>query len=286
MEIKSLGSTSFDTLFKAFSRAFAEYEIQPDKTELQAMFKRRGFLPDLSFAAFEGDEIVAFTCNGIGNFEGVPTAYDTGTGTLKEYRGQGLATRVFEYSIPYLKERGIEQYLLEVLQHNPKAASVYRNVGFEVSREFNYFSQDNGLVRDEVKTPDMPHEIKAINIEEFERMIPAFWDFYPSWQNSFESIRRAPEAFVCFGVFTEGILVGYCVFTPASGDITQLAVDKKYRRKGLASLLLQKMLEANKYGSVKLLNTDMAHDDSIKGFLEVKNIPLRGKQFEMIKELK
>lgn len=286
MEIKSLGSTSFDTLFKAFSRAFAEYEIQPDKTELQAMFKRRGFLPDLSFAAFEGDEIVAFTCNGIGNFEGVPTAYDTGTGTLKEYRGQGLATRVFEYSIPYLKERGIEQYLLEVLQHNPKAASVYRNVGFEVSREFNYFSQDNGQVRNEVKTSDMPHEIKAINIGEFERMIPAFWDFYPSWQNSFESIRRAPEAFVSFGVFTEGNLVGYCVFTPASGDITQLAVDKKYRRKGLASLLLQRMLELNKYGSVKLLNTDMAHDDSIKGFLEAKNIPLRGKQFEMIKELK
>ena len=286
MEIKSLGNTDFSTIFEAFSRAFSEYEVQPDRTELQAMFKRRGFVADLSFAAFEGDQIVAFTCNGIGKFNGILTAYDTGTGTLKEYRGKGLATWIFEYSIPYLSEKGVGQYLLEVLQHNPKAASIYRNIGFEVGREFNYFLQDCDQVRNEAKTPDIPYEIMPINIGEFSQILPEFWDFYPSWQNSCESVRRAAETFLSFGVFTRSKLIGYCVFDPVSGDITQIAVDKSYRRKGFASLLLRKTLESNQYGSVKVINTDIVCDGPVRGFLEAKNIPLRGKQFEMIKELK
>lgn len=83
MEIKSLANTGFDTIFEAFSKAFADYEMQQDKEQLRSMLKRRGFNADLSFAAFEGDDIVAFTFNGIGSFEGATMAYDTGTGTLK-----------------------------------------------------------------------------------------------------------------------------------------------------------------------------------------------------------
>lgn len=285
MEIKSLGSTDFDALFEAWNQAFAEYDIQLNENQLQAMLKRRGFNAELSFAAFEGDKIIAFTCNGIGDFEGVPTAYDTGTGTLKEYRGQGLATQIFEYSIPYLAEKGVRQYLLEVLQHNTKAVSVYRNIGFEVSREFHYFIQDSDQVRNELKTPDTPYEIKLINVREYCNIIPDFWDFNPSWQNSLESIARSAGDFINLGVFSENKFVGYCVFEPASGDITQIAVDKNYRNKGFGSLLLQKMLELNKYGSVKLINTEINRDDSVKGFLEAKNIPVRGKQFEMIKQI-
>ena len=134
MEIRSLADTAFDTLYEAFSQAFADYEVQINGAQLRRMLKRRGFDPRLSFAAFDGDRIAAFTLNGIGNYDGLPTAYDTGTGTLEAYRGQGLATRIFEHSIPYLKEVGIGRYLLEVLQHNTKAVSVYRKLGFEVTR--------------------------------------------------------------------------------------------------------------------------------------------------------
>ena len=112
MEIKSLSHTSPDELFEAFEQAFADYEVQLNKAEHLTMFKRRGFNPKASFGAFDGDKLVSFTCNGIGNFYGVRAAYDTGTGTLKDYQGRGLATQVFEYSIPYLRELGIEEYLL------------------------------------------------------------------------------------------------------------------------------------------------------------------------------
>ena len=114
MEIKSLEKTDFDTLFRAFGRAFADYEVQLNAEQLRAMLTRRGFDPALSFAAFDGAQIAAFTLNGIGNFNGVPTAYDTGTGTLKEYRGTGLATEIFRHSMPHLRRAGVGQYLLEV----------------------------------------------------------------------------------------------------------------------------------------------------------------------------
>lgn len=42
MEIRSLADTDFDTLYEAFSQAFADYEVQINGTQLRRMLKRRG----------------------------------------------------------------------------------------------------------------------------------------------------------------------------------------------------------------------------------------------------
>jgi ribosomal protein S18 acetylase RimI-like enzyme len=95
---------------------------------------------------------------------------------------------------------------------------------------------------------------------------------------------RRKDDFKVFGAFTGDDIVGYVVFESGSGDITQLAVDKAHRRKGLASTLLAKALERNRYNSVKLINAEVSCE-SINAFLEYCDIPLRGKQFERIKKL-
>ncbi len=100
LRIKSLKQIDFDSIYQAFREAFVDYEIQLNKRELDRMLQRRGFIAELSFAAFDGDKIASFTLNGIGCFNGLKTAYDTGTGTIREYQGQGLATQVFRYSEP------------------------------------------------------------------------------------------------------------------------------------------------------------------------------------------
>ncbi len=283
VEIKSLATTDFETIIKAFSQAFADYDIQLNAEELKTMWKRRGFNPALSFAAFEGSTIVAFTLNGIGDFNGIKMAYDTGTGTLPAYRGQGLATNIFEYSIPYLKEAGINHYLLEVLQHNTKAVSVYRNIGFEVTRELNYFFWTNEEINNQLKDSTTSCSIERISIAEHP-FVSEFWDFHPSWQNSFESIRRTSNDFTSLGAFINNKLAGYCIFEPNSGDITQIAVDKPFRRKGIASLLLHEASKLNKTVKTKLINTDTSCI-SIVAFLKAKNIDIAGKQFEMIKKI-
>ena len=283
MEIRSLNNICLNELFEAFEQAFADYEVQLNKIELLTMLKRRGFESKASFGAFDGNKIVSFTCNGIGNFYGIPTAYDTGTGTLKDYQGKGLATQVFKYSIPHLKALGIKEYLLEVLQHNTGALSVYRKLGFEVTREFYYFKLKNDQISKTIRTLDFPYTLKPIKIDEY-NSISNFWDFKPSWQNSIEAIERSLEDFICLGIFSESKLIGYSIFEPVSGDVTQIAVDKQFHRRGIGSLLFQKMLESNKHSSIKIINTDI-ECHSITVFLQSKNIEPAGKQFEMIKRL-
>lgn len=283
MEIKSLYSIDPETISQGFIEAFADYDIQISKEQFQKMLKRRGFNAELSFAAFEGDRIVAFTLNGIGSFGGKPTAYDTGTGTVKEYRGQKLASAIFEYSIPFLKTEGIQQYLLEVLQHNAKAISIYQQLGFQVSREFNYYMQQVSDIH-----PNITHEKSSYTIEQIDintyPYLSTFWDFCPSWQNSLDSIQRAHSDFVYLGAFVDDELIGYSVFEPLSGDIAQLAIKPQERRKGAASLLLNKMIELDQSNILKIVNTDTTCH-SLSAFLQANGIKEGGKQYEMIKDL-
>lgn len=283
MEIKNLKNTTHDELFCTFNQAFADYEVQLDKQELFNMLQRRGFDPNLSFGAFDTDKCVSFTCNGIGNFQDTLMAYDTGTGTLKDYRGKGLATQVFEHSIPFLKNAGIKKYLLEVLQHNSDAISVYKKLGFEVTREFYYFKANMSDINYNIKDIDLPYIIESIDINKY-KSIAEFWGFTPSWQNSLEAINRAINDFICLGLFVGDKLIGYGVVEPTTGDITQIAVDKNFRRKGIGSVLFQKLLSYNKQNTLKVINTDI-NCSSINSFLKSKNIEPKGKQFEMIKAL-
>jgi ribosomal protein S18 acetylase RimI-like enzyme len=281
--IKSLSDLNEQEIYKAFADAFADYELQLNKEQLLVMLYRRGWVPELSFGAFFEGRLVSFTLNGIGMFNGSKTAYDTGTGTIKSFRGKGLASAIFKHSIPFLKGAGVKQYLLEVLQHNTAAVSLYKKLGFEISREFNYFSEEAGKISPPEKPLLYSLQIKAVTLSQIESLTN-FQDFPPSWQNSFEAIGRNPEDFKIFGACQEQELVGYCVFEPVSGDITQLAVFRNHRRKGIASGLLANALKSNQNDAVKCINTEISCT-SINSFLQSNGITLKGKQFEMIKQL-
>ena len=284
MDIRNLENIDFDTLFEGFSNAFSDYAIHFDKDEVQSMLIRRGYVPNLSFAAFEEGKIVAFTLNGIGMFNGIRTAYDTGTGTVKDYRGCGLAGEIFRYSLPFLSQAGISQYLLEVLQNNHKAITVYRRMKFDTTREFDCFKQSIAGI-------DNHHSIRQcanLRIELIDtatvRQAQSFCDFYPSWQNSIESIERGASELTCIGAFYLDELVGFCVFDRKSGDLTQIAVRKENRKQGVASRLLSEVIKQMSTDFVKVINVP-SDNPSLPAFLKSKNIPLMNKQFEMVKDL-
>lgn len=278
MEFRSLEHVDFDTLFHGFERAFADYEIHFEKEEVRAMLTRRGYDPKLSFAAFDNDEIVAFTLNGIGTFDGFATAYDTGTGTVKEYRGQGLAGKVFEHSLPYLRESGIRQYLLEVLQNNSNAIAVYRRMNFATTREFDCFRQK---IEDIAGADNRADDCIIEPVEmDFISRNQDFCDFLPSWQNSMESIRRGESGLLFLGAMIGGKAVGFCVFDPCSGDLTQIAVKNQFRRRGIASMLLDKAKKRMKTDFIKVINVS-AEDQTLHPFLENRNFAPGSSQYEM-----
>lgn len=283
IKVKTLSDFSFDEIFKAFSQAFSDYDIQLSKAELQRMLIRRGYKPSLSFGAFDHNTLVSFTLNGIGKFKGLLTAYDTGTGTLPEYRGQGLASQVFTESIPFLAHAGINQYLLEVLQKNDKAISVYRKLGFEVSREFNYFigAKEDLHIKNTSLQPG--YVLKQIGLGDIEKLT-MFWDFQPSWQNSFEAVFRNTHGFIILGIYQDKNLVAYGIFEPLSGEITQLAVHKQHRRLGIGTSLIHEMKLRLKHSAMKAINTDI-HCQSTTLFFQSQGMQLKGKQFEMINKV-
>jgi len=281
MEIRSLEHTDFDTMFNGFEKAFLDYEIHFDKDEIRSMLKRRGYNPKLSFAAFDANGIVAFTFNGTGTFNGMSTAYDTGTGTAPEHRGKGIAKDIFNYSIPYLKEAGVKQYLLEVLQNNTKAISVYQKLGFKITREFDCFRQKKNDINCAIGNERiLPIKIVPMKVENISNAF-SFSDFYPSWQNSMDSIERAGSDLVCLGAFTANELVGYCVFDPLTGDLSQIAVNQPFRRQKIASRLFRDMIKQTKSDSIKVLNINSSYHP-MAAFLNRNNLKMTGKQFEMI----
>lgn len=251
MEIQNLENIGIERILDAFEAAFADYAVAFDRQQLKTMFERRGFCPRLSFAAFEGDTIAAFTLNGLGMHQGMLSCYDCATGTLPAWRGRGLAAQVFEHSVPRMRDSGVGQYVLEVLQSNESAIALYRKQGFEITAACDCFS---GVVADlRFKDSDGSVHIRRVSVGEFLNL-PSFADFEPSWQNSDASLLRG-AASLLFYVACEGDgVVGCCAVDPVSGDIARIAVRSDCRRRGIASALLAEALRAVQSPSVKVLN--------------------------------
>lgn len=278
MEIRNLENIDFDTLYQGFAHAFADYEISFDRHELQSMLTRRGFNSELSLAAFSGGSIAAFSFIGTGTHNSVPSAYDIATGTAAPFRGQSLAREIFTRSLPLLKDAGTKQYVLEVLQSNSNAISLYKSLGFKESRQLLCFRQSidaincgNGSPRCTI-APIEPEQVMSA---------ASFCNFTPSWQNSTESIMRGSAGLTCLGAFCGDTIAGLCVFDPLTGDIARLAVHQSHRRSGIASALLRRALPMFKTGSVKVLNIS-SDDTTLPAFLKSMNILPAASQFEMI----
>src|SRR5690606_17413045 len=237
----------------------------------------------LSFGAFYDDQLVSFTLNGIGDYHGQLTAYDTGTGTLKEHRGKGLAGAIFAHSIPYLQEAGIQQYLLEVLEDNQTAFSIYCQQGFEITRKFDCFRiQDlEGICFQHPPKDDFYiREIDFGYLPEMEKMI----DFNLSWQNGFYAMLRTQHSFILLVAFNDYGMVGFGVIEPETGDIPALAVKSDDRRKGIGSALLCDLAKRNKSTQLKLVNIE-SNQEAVLKFLQHHKFPVLVRQLEMVRKL-
>lgn len=192
--LKSLESTSDEVLCEAWKRAFVDYGMNASDSQLLAMFKRRGYKPEISFGAFNNDQIVSVALNGVGLYNNVLTAYDTSTGTVPIFRRQGLATQLFQHLLPVLKEKNIQQFILEVLKNNEAAQNLYMKVGFTIVREFYFFRRPvpEAQAHFQVLPPRSAEAYVVTVITGLPKaeLIAEMFDSDPSWQNSHESLER------------------------------------------------------------------------------------------------
>ena len=265
--LRFLGWDDLDALVIAFNEAFSDYIVPMHVTasQLREICARRGVVLELSPAEFDGERIVAYTLNALGTWNGVPSAYDSGTGVAPSHRRHGLARRLLDVSFETLRERGAEQMVLEVLEANAKAVALYRALDFEITRRFDCWrysgtaALDSGAV--EIAIDDVP---------------PDVCDTAPSWQNSLEALRRSGDDRRVIAI--DG--AGYVVVHAATGDLAQLAVDPARRRRGIGTRLLRHAAAvAGK--PLRILNVE----PSMRDFFAAAGAELFVTQLEMLRSL-
>ena len=279
-----LNGDCFSQLYATFIEAFSDYVFPFALTETQFRNHIRLNAVDLeqTVGYVDNGNLVGFSLNGFGLWEGRTTVYDAGTGVIPAYRRQGISNAMFEMMLPVFAANGAEQFLLEVITTNDRAISLYEELGFQTVRELALLQCD---ARVKVGQGFLPTaEIREITEPNWD-LLTTFWDGRPSWQNSIDAVNRSLALKRILGAFIDGRCVGYIVFSAKFGRVSQIAVNKTYRNQGIGTLLVQKMQAETADGySLQMINIDKSLDAALSFFAN-RGFYERLSQYEMIRPM-
>lgn len=282
-QCRFLNEGYFDQLYRAFSEAFSDYVIPFALTEQQ--FRNHLNLTGVDLtrtvACVKDEQIVGFSLNGFGMWDGKLTAYDAGTGVIPGHRRQGISEEMFRVMLPEFERDGVEQILLEVITTNTNAIKLYEKLGFRSGRLLALLQRDEPL---EVKADPPGIQLRPI-VELDWALLSSFWDSSPAWQNSLEAIERSTKLKRIVGAFSGDRCIGYVIFSEKFGRIAQLAVDRDFRRRGIGTALLGVVQSQTLAGySLQVINIDTTLKNAM-AFFEKLGFYQRLNQHEMIKTL-
>ena len=277
---KILAETSGQTLHQTFIEAFSDYQVKMDLPywKFQQMLVRRGYDSGISVGAFKDKTLVAFALTGVRCWNGKVTAYDIATGVVPEYRRHGITSAMFVHIKNLLKEKQVEQYLLEVIKSNQPAVQLYQKQGFEVQRDFSCFQ-----LRKDRFIPCQAWKVEKVNRIDFEQ-VKGFWDWEPSWQNSIASVEAVSETFSYFVVKSDDAIMGYGIIDEKTGDIPQLAINRDNRGRGIARSIMTAMVKSTEMEKISMVNVEN-RSERLKNFLIQCGFEYHVDQFEMLLKL-
>ncbi|MFZ1700319.1 MAG: GNAT family N-acetyltransferase [Pyrinomonadaceae bacterium] len=265
-ECRFLNEEHFESVFTTFNEAFSDYLLPFAMTEVQFRnhINLNGVDLTQTVGCFEGERMIGCSLNGFGEWNGRMTVYDAGTGVVPSARRQGVSEAMFEMMTPIFRGQGIEQWLLEVITSNEPAIRLYRKLGFKPVRELALLQCDNGM---KLSAPP-PDGISLVEMPAPDRpLLRSFWAGTPSWQNSCDAMERSVKLKRVFGAFLDSRCVGYIAFSARFGRVAQIAVDKKFRGRGIGTMLLAKMGELTEPGySLQIINLDKSLEDAMRFF--------------------
>ena len=275
MEIKTLKGIDEKRILKAFNQSFSDYFIPFQLIEEQLNSK---MIADkvslaLSVGAFENDKLIAFILHGFDTIKGEKTIYNGGTGVIPEKRGLGLTNKMYNYILPFLKEKGIKKIQLEVIAENIQAIRSYEKSGFSIKRTLSCY-------KGEISISAINHIVVIRTLQEYNwDLMETFWNIYPSWQNSNNVVNELRATNISLGAYSDNQLVGYIIFSPHNKRIQQLAIYKNFRHRKIASTLLQQLI--GEYGStLSIINVDKS-DGTVHTFFKKLGFEKNVEQLEM-----
>ncbi|KPE51831.1 GNAT family N-acetyltransferase [Chryseobacterium indologenes] len=259
MEFKNLAGTDIKELLGVFNLSFSDYIVPFHLSEEQLISKinTEKINLNISVGAFESGQLKGFILQAEKEGEGGRIIYNAGTGVIPEARGKGLVRKMYDFILPILKEKKADKLLLEVIEGNEAAIRAYENLGFKVVRKLLCF---RGNIMMSKENPDITiREMGGFEWEAFR----SFWDVEPSWQASVFVLNDIPGECMVLGAYKNTKLVGYIVYHPLAKKIYQLAVDKNYRKQGVASMLFKAIAHMAEGSAVSVNNVDHVSKEAL-----------------------
>lgn len=232
MNIRTLNEGDFQQLHQAFNLAFADNKVSFQLSEEDFSYRLKQkvqIAQNISAAAFDGNELVGFIMHASNLYQGVPTAYNAGTGVLPGFRNQQTAEQIYGFLIPRIQSKFMARILLEVVENNHNAIALYEKLGFEVKRKFKCYKQMKSL------ESETSISIKQGALDDVDF---TFSDFEPSFIDSEAHLKQGNES-VLLANDSDGSLMGYLIMQPHLGRISQLAVSRLHRHKKVGEGLLR-----------------------------------------------
>jgi ribosomal protein S18 acetylase RimI-like enzyme len=286
IEVKPLKTEHVIQMHACFNQAFADYAV---RFELSIGEFKKKFIEklqinfDLSCGAFDNGQLVGFIFTGIGYYKNKFSAYNGGTGVIPQYRGQGLTIKMYNYLFCKFKEKNIEQVVLEVISTNQKAISAYENSGLRKSELLRCYRLVGTRIKANKIDYSLPLEIKVANQPDW-KAYKDFWEIQPGFLDQNERLEKNLHNEKIIEVKILGTIAGYAIFLPNQGRLSQFAINKEFRRRGIGTRLLQEVVEQSETKSITILNiSEEAHE--INMYLVNRGFENQINQYELIKQL-
>jgi ribosomal protein S18 acetylase RimI-like enzyme len=279
--IRSLQESDLDQMYDTFIEAFSDYQISFNLTRKQfdqRFLEKLNISFNLSVGAFHEEKLVGFIFHALNEYRGEQMLYNGGTGVVPAHRGQKLVNMMYDHIKTLMRQNDIKKSVLEVITTNHKAYKAYEKEGFVDLRLLKCFKLtsllekvENDIVQIElIKNPDYTR-YKSIT------------DYEPSFIDTFKQLPYNSND-VVIEARMENEMVGFMAFQPHLGRISQLAVNKSARNKGIGTALLLKAQEISENKNLTLLNVDEEEFDMIN-FLINRGFENQLDQYEMYLQL-
>lgn len=278
---RSLKPLDLTDMYIAFIDAFSDYPVEFKLTKEQFVRKFVEKLKidfGLSIGAFDYNALAGFVFTSVNHYEDKLTAYNGGTGTRPAYRGNNITFHIYEYLKPLLKQRKIRQCVLEVLTENEKAIKTYNKIGFEKTKYFKCFKLNRSTLK------NRPLEIS----------LDIFSKDYPDWHTYEKFSDAAPSFLDCPNMILQNLAneevieahhdhkcVGYAIFQPSFGRISQIGVSREFRNKGVGSCIMDYIYHRSLQKALTVINIEEKETDTIR-FFERIGMSNQINQYEMI----
>lgn len=252
IQIRQLKDTDIISLHAAFNLAFSTYDVplQLSRPDFERrLWKKLHCSTEQSWVATLNNHLLGFVLHTrVTNHDG-HALYNGGTGVIPEFRGQGIARKLYKTSIDFaIKDQSTKSIFLEYISGNTIAKQLYSSLGFEATRSLKCFKGDHISI----KRANRNCQLKIVKTFNPEKYL-GFCDYVPTIGDSNEQIIYNLENELILEAHVDG-LAGYVIFQPDIGRISQLAVSGSHRRSGIGSALIKRVCNMSKNRFITFMN--------------------------------